>query len=741
MKSTPNKKKSDAREKIQTLEPLILMSSSPYADGTDGNDLLIALEPGEVLLGGDGDDVLIGHRGNSALFGGDGDDLLIVRAGNNAVDGGNGDDTAVFANGRRADFIFVKQDDDTVTAQSDGSNTWLASIESVRFLDGKYSMDELLVSSPGPSNGEHEYRTIDGTDNNPYDSQLGSTKELLIRLGTVEYSDGVSAPAGDDRPGAREISNAVAAQTTTVLNDRNMTDYVWLWGQFLDHDLDLSDGASPAEPFNIIVPGGDSFFDPSNTDSQTIGMNRSTYETNPETGAREQINEITAFLDGSNVYGSDDVRAAALRAFEGGHLLTSEGDLLPFNTEGLNNANGTSSDLFLAGDVRANENVALTAMHTLWVREHNRIADNLAEQEPWLSDEELYQQAREIVIAELQVITYNEFLPALLGDHPLDDYTGYKPYVDPSIANEFSTAAYRIGHTLLSAELQRQNNDGSQAEEGDLALRDAFFSPTEISNHGIDSLLKGISLQAANEVDNQIVDDVRNFLFGPPGAGGFDLASLNIQRGRDHGLADYNQMRVNLGLSAVSDFDEITSDVELQNKLRDLYGSVDKIDLWVGGLAEDHVDGGSVGETFRTILIDQFSRLRDGDRFWYQNVLSGDELELVETTTLAQVIERNSSVRNLQDNIFFLDSSSDDSSSDDSPSVEYEEHSNTDCPTSGDDDYESEDPMLPDDATPSHHGMHGASLTELELHSQAHSHQPEFEHHRNKERIGGMRRR
>src|SRR5690606_25022548 len=145
----------------------------------------------------------------------------------------------------------------------------------------------------------------------------------------------------------------------------------------------------------------------------------------------------------------------------------------------------------------------------------------------------------------------------------------------------------------------------------------AFFNPSEVEAHGIESILRGATVNLAQEIDTEVVNDVRNFLFGPPGAGGFDLASLNIQRGRDHGLADYNATRVALGLDAVESFSDITSDPDVAARLEQLYGTVDNIDLWVGGLAEDHLPGSSMGETFSFIIIDQFQRLRDGDRFWY----------------------------------------------------------------------------------------------------------------------------
>ncbi len=167
-------------------------------------------------------------------------------------------------------------------------------------------------------------------------------------------------------------------------------------------------------------------------------------------------------------------------------------------------------------------------------------------------------------------------------------------------------------------------------------------------------ILKYLASDPSSELDNQVVESVRNFLFGPPGAGGLDLASLNIQRGRDHGLADYNSVRESVGLPRVATFADITSDVGKQEQLAALYGTVDNIDLWVGALAEDHVPGSTTGETLRAILTDQFERLRDGDRFWYQKVFSGRALDQIENTTLADVIKRNTDLTNLQQDVFFF---------------------------------------------------------------------------------------
>jgi len=306
----------------------------------------------------------------------------------------------------------------------------------------------------------------------------------------------------------------------------------------------------------------------------------------------------------------------------------------------------------MAGDIRANEQIALTAMHTLFVREHNRLAEEIAQKHPDFMEEEVYQTARKVVGGEIQVITFQEFLPKLLGPNAIPHYTGYDPSVNPGIANEFSTASYRYGHSQLSANLLTIGENGKV----DVPLREAFFRPDQFITFGIDAILQGLASQKSQEIDLLVVDDVRNFLFGEPGSGGFDLVSLNIQRGRDHGLPDYNSVRIAYGLEPVTSFAQISSNPDIQEKLESLYGNVDNIDLWVGGLAEDHVPNAMVGETIREVLIDQFSRLRDGDRYWYQNdqffLDNKDHMKQVHQTNLSDLIKRNTDIEKIQHNVF-----------------------------------------------------------------------------------------
>ncbi len=511
-----------------------------------------------------------------------------------------------------------------------------------------------------------EVRSFDGSGNNQAFNDWGSSFSHLQRIGEANYSDGTSSMIYTDKAGAREISNTIVNQEAgeNIPNPFGTTDFSWQWGQFIDHDIDLTDGSAD-EPQDIPVPIGDRYFDPAGTGTAVIAFNRALFD--PETGTdvtnvREQENEISSWIDGSMVYGSTDERAAALRVGPNSPFLkTSNGNLLPFNTESLVNANGPVPDpttLFLAGDIRANEQVGLAAMHTLFVREHNRLANQLLANNPNADAESIFQAARRLVVAEIQIITYNEHLPSLIGAGAIPPYTGYDASVNPTIYNEFSAAAYRLGHSMVSEQLLRIGADGSSISEGPLALDQAFFRAPQLlrSENDIDPILRGLAMQVHQSIDVKVIHPLRNLLFGAPGSGGLDLTALNIQRGRDHGLPTYTRMREIMGLSPITDFSQISDDVTLNQSLQDAYGDVSKIDLWIGGLAEAPLtnQGSQMGELFQAILVKQFTELRDGDRFWYEIYLNDEELGLVENVTLATVIRNNTNIGNeLQSNVFY----------------------------------------------------------------------------------------
>ncbi|MGH0028448.1 MAG: peroxidase family protein [Myxococcota bacterium] len=502
-------------------------------------------------------------------------------------------------------------------------------------------------------------RSIDGAGNHETDTEMNAAETPLLRSVTSDYADGLYEMAGADRPSARLVSNRVVDQAESIATPLGTSDFLWQWGQFLDHDIDLTEGVDPPEPEPIAVPAGDAWFDPTGEGDVAIAFNRSIYDhTTGADAPRQQLNEITGWIDASNVYGSDAERARALRTLDGtGRLRTGPGGLLPDDDTDLPNATGGSSQtMFLAGDVRANEQVGLTAMHTLFVREHNRVADAIRARVPGLGGDQVYELARRFVASLMQAITYREFLPALLGPDAIAPYRGYDPDVDARIANVFSTAAYRFGHSALSPTFERLDRNLREVPAGPLALRDAFFSPDRIRDEGgIEPLLRGFAHQRHQRVDVRVVDDLRNFLFGAPGSGGFDLPALNIQRGRDHGLPSYAEVRVAYGFPPAADFADVSRDPEVQARLASAYDTVAAIDLWVGGLAEDPVPAGHLGPLFTRIIAEQFEALRDGDRFWYERDLSPVELSEVQRTRLSDVIRRNTSIgREIADDVFHV---------------------------------------------------------------------------------------
>jgi hypothetical protein len=479
------------------------------------------------------------------------------------------------------------------------------------------------------------FRSIDGSGNNLLHTDMNAVGTDFIRIGTAHFADGISAMR-TDLPNARTISNVVVAGSGDVANKEGLSGMMYAWGQFVDHDLDLSlsDGKTS---ISINIPGGDV-----DLSASMIPMTRA--QIDPLTGVAGKpataVNTVSGWLDASQIYGSSAAVAASLRTADG-HLLTSADNNLP-----------VVDGKYLAGDIRVQENPDLTSLQTLFLREHNYQVDQLSKAHPNWSAEQLYQQAKAIVTAEMDNITYSEFLPHLLGKGAITPYHGYNPNVNATISEEFAGAAFRFGHSIVSANLQKMGEFGQDVGE-DLSLKDAFFqSPTDFAaDGGAAGHLRHLAGDLSNALDVHIIDDLRNFLDVPPVA--MDLAAINIQRGRDLGLGTLNETRAALNLKTYTDFSEITSDAATALALKQAYGSVDRIDLWVGGLAEDHMNGAMLGQTFGVIVAQQFANLRDGDRYWFENQgFDRATLNQIKQTTLSDLILRNTDTVNMQDDAF-----------------------------------------------------------------------------------------
>jgi len=528
------------------------------------------------------------------------------------------------------------------------------------------------------SNYEDDIRPInfpnsDGSEVNPSHPDWGQAGTLLGRVADASHDPDANWMGLADLPNPREISNIVCAQPGVINDERGLSDFNWLWGQFITHEIDFTltqngrvgENGTP-EAADIDIDENDSIMGAPG--GSKIRFFRSLYVnvTVDDMVHREHPNSITSWIDGSVVYGSSNSTTNWLRTFEGGRLKVSEnqfGDLLPVAEEGDDTAPpmsfaGFSADVrFVAGDSRANEHIALMAMHVLFMREHNRLAEALEDRNPDWSDEDIFQRARKIVAAQIQAITYEEFLPSL--GVTLDAYSGFDPTVNPEVSSAFATVGFRMGHSQIGDQFLRVDEQRMPIEEGHMTLFDGFWTTSPITEEGgVAPMIRGMAMQTQPANDVYYGEMLRNQLFGAPGSGGMDLCAIDIQRGRDHGVPDYGTIRTAFGLENRSSFSEITSDSVVIENLALAYGneSPGYIDPLIGMLAEEHLPNSALGETMDALIRDQFTRLRDGDPFYYENdaELDGIEAELA-STRLSHIILQNTEIESLQCNVFFAE--------------------------------------------------------------------------------------
>ncbi|MFI6598437.1 peroxidase family protein [Nonomuraea sp. NPDC050536] len=587
-----------------------------------------------------------------------------------------------------------------------------------------------------------DLQSLDGSGNNQANATWGKSGTPYSRIAAARYADGSGAPVSG--PNARLISNRIFNDTNqNIFSERRVSQWGFTWGQFLDHTFGLRDaGGETADiPFDAR--------DPLESFTSTLGY--IPFARSKGVGVpRQQINTVSSYIDAFAVYGGTQNRLSWLR--DGAGLLMPGGYLPRRDSRG-DPASAPVMDVdgrlrtqpnraAVAGDVRANESLALTATHTLFAREHNRIVSLLP---GGLTQEEKFQIARRVVIAEQQYITYNEFLPSL--GVRLPPYLGYRPNVNASLGNEFATVGYRA-HSMIHGEVEVKTEaarysaaqlDAFRAQgievESDgggvelkVPLNVGFFNPDLVPAIQLGPLLKGIGAESEYKNDEQIDNQLRSVLFQIPVSGNpdcldgptlpqcfkgvLDLGAVDIERGRDHGMPGYNQLRAALGLATRSSFAAVTGEgtetfppdplltpgdeindpnsldfvrlfdingreiaptdptanevatrgvrrTPLAARLKAIYGTVDKLDAFTGMLSEPHRFGTEFGELQLALWKKQFQDLRDGDRFFYGNdpglgaILRQYGIDY--RRTLAQVIAANTDIplSQLNPNVFF----------------------------------------------------------------------------------------
>ncbi|KAM8887395.1 eosinophil peroxidase-like isoform 1-T4 [Spinachia spinachia] len=561
---------------------------------------------------------------------------------------------------------------------------------------------------------DSKFRTAGSTCNNRENTRWGASNTPFARWLPAEYQDGISLPIGFDPerrvnrnllPLVRAVSNNILKTANAdVKSDPLYTYLVTIFGQWTDHDLTLTPHSPVIRSFNNGIDCDKSCDntepcfpiqfpkdDPRNTPEKCIPFFRSATACGSgnsghifgASNVRQQINSLTAFLDVGQVYGSDETKARFLR-----DLTTDEGllrvntvyndngrELLPFSsmTSNMcatrvritNNSYAEEVPCFVAGDERVDENIGLTSLHTLFLREHNRLARALSKLNPHWDGERLYQEARKIMGGNAQVLTFRDYLlhivgPDFIASH-LSTYPGYDKSVDPSIANVFATAAFRFAHLMVQPHMFRLNE---QYEEHPVypspLLHKSFFTPWRVVfEGGVDPLIRGLVGRQAklNTQENMMADEVRDGLFKFTNKLALDLASLNMQRGRDHAIPGYNEWRKFCGLSQPSDLrqlSQVLNNPDLARKLLDLYSTPANIDVWLGGVVEPFVPGARVGPLFACLISTQFQRIRQGDRLWWEKdgVFTDAQRKSLRDTSLARIICDNTGITEVPERPF-----------------------------------------------------------------------------------------
>ncbi|XP_046988945.1 peroxidase-like [Schistocerca americana] len=534
------------------------------------------------------------------------------------------------------------------------------------------------------------YRTHDGTCNNVRRPGCGRSSSGFLRLLPAHYHDGVyeirRSVTGHALPSAREVQLKVFGEKRISSDDFNQ--FFMQWGQFVAHDLGLSPTKQTTSgPFQCCESDGSAVLPESKLSDACYPIPVSPHDpvyskygvccmefvramtVVPDDCVLQPaipMNGATSHLDLSVLYGNNDLANSGLRKNEDGRLAVSvfhEGQFMPLTPDSPRPcASQRPSDTvcFKSADPRTNQQPLRSAIHVLFLREHNRIAKILAKLNPHWKDEQLYQQARRILIAIFQHITYEEMLPILIGKHAFKEHFHayeYNKKLCPGTFVEFTSVAFRYLHTIAHGIL-RLMTAGREINK-ELVLSDFYNRPTIVTKE-FDEILIGAVSQECRKDDENFDKEIAHELFRANRTTfGLSLPAIDIQRARDHGVPSYNELRKLCGLPKAHDFDDLSDTMSHTSikKLRSAYKHVNDIDPLVGGTMEEGMPGAIMGPTFVCLVTKQFLLTQRSDRFFYLNrdqeqPFSPAQLEEIKKASVASLLCTHTGIKKIQRNAF-----------------------------------------------------------------------------------------
>jgi hypothetical protein len=584
----------------------------------------------------------------------------------------------------------------------------------------------ILGSTPAvgitPATVDFEVESLDGADNNQSHPERGQAGTPYRRVSAANYADGRNTVV--DLPNARFISNRVFNDINqSIVNDQGLSQWAFAWGQFVANTISQPEVGN--EQSNIAFNRNDPLESFRNSSGVTSFTRSKAAAGSGVSRPRDQVNTVSSYLDGSAIYGGTEDRLEWLRAgpvdgdfgnnsalllLPGGQLPRQDarGDVKKAPQTRIAGRLATRPDrAVVAGSVQVNESLPLLAIQTLFAREHNRIVAKLPSS---LTEEQKFQIARRVVIAEQQYVTYHDFLPAL--GVQLAPYRGYDPEVNATVSNEFATVGLQLdsqaaGDLHITTDASRFQTStlaalrargvvvkqSAKAPAGQVTLvvpaNVGAFNPDLLPQLQLGPVLRALSLDPGLRNDELVDNQTRSVQFQVPSSNdptclegpnlpkcftsvGDGVAGA-VQRGRDHGIAPYNDLRRAFHLAPKQSFQATTGEAtaefpddptlvpgqEINNphsldfvrpstangtvpsgddesqetvrgrrtplaaRLQAIYQSMDEVDAVVGMMCEPRVPGSLFGELQLAMWKTEFTALRDGDRFFFLNDDSG----------------------------------------------------------------------------------------------------------------------